>query len=192
MKLVDKYLFKSITVLRNKYLSLMNVLYEREVANKFKKCGRNIKIYYPCEITGFDNIEIGENVHINRGGLIRGEGGLKIGDNVHIGRNLVLYTINHNYKGDALPYDSTILKKPVVIENNVWIGVNVTIIPGVTIGEGSIIGAGTVISRDVPSLAIVGSAPLRIIKYRDENQYMNLLAMKKYGGVNGTLYGVEE
>jgi maltose O-acetyltransferase len=135
---------------------------------------------------------MGNNVHINRGAFIRAEGGLKVGDNVHIARNVVIYTLNHNYKGDALPYDHTFIKKPIVIEKNVWIGINVTITPGVTIGEGAIIGAGTVVSKDVPPLAIVGSALPRVIRFRDESHYMKLEKMQHYGGVSGKLYGAEE
>ena len=127
-------------------------------------------------------------MHINRGAFIRAEGHLKIGDNVHIARNLTIYTINHNYLGTALPYDHTSIEKPVEIGDNVWIGMNVTIIPGVTIGEGAIIGAGTVVATDVPSLAIVGSAPQRILKFRDEDHYKSLKARQMYGGRSGYPY----
>jgi maltose O-acetyltransferase len=166
----------------------MDWLYSLIMPYAFGACGQDVHIYHPFYISGPQFAELGENVHINRGAFIRAEGGLKIGDNVHIGRNLVIYTINHNYEGMALPYDRTVVRKPVVIERNVWIGINVTIVPGVTIGEGAIIGAGTVVSKDVPSLAIVGSAPPRILKYRDEEHYRRLNQAGKYGGVSGQLY----
>jgi acetyltransferase-like isoleucine patch superfamily enzyme len=167
------------------YQYVMDKLTTVGLKHRFAAFGTNNYLYHPFYISSPQFAEIGSNVHINRGAFIRAEGGLKIGDNVHISRNLTLYTINHNYMGDALPYDHTVIRKPVVIEKNVWIGINVTITPGVTIGEGAIIGAGTVVAKDIPSMAIVGSQPARIITYRDEEHYRRLESAGKYGGVNG-------
>lgn len=53
--------------------------------------------------------------------------------------------------------------KPVIIEDDVWIGFNSIILKGVTIGKGSIIGAGSVITHDVPEYSIVVGNPQRIV-----------------------------
>jgi acetyltransferase-like isoleucine patch superfamily enzyme len=55
---------------------------------------------------------------------------------------------------------------PVSIGNDVWIGANAFIKAGVHIGNGAIIAAGAVVIKNVPSYAIVGGTPARIIKYR--------------------------
>lgn len=167
---------------------LVDSWHTKYISNRLKECGRGNHFYYYCELTGAEFMRVGNNIHINRGAYIRAEGGLYIGDNVHIGRNLVLYTINHNFMGSALPYDNTHIEKQVVIEKNVWIGINVTIVPGVHIGEGAIIGAGTVVAQDIPPMAIVGSQPVRILKYRDQTHYEKLDSLACYGGVNGKLY----
>jgi len=190
--LITRLLLRIVEKSQLTHRSLMDRLYEVVLPCRFAECGKGVHIYYPAHITGWRNIVIGNNVHINRNAFIRANGGLEVRDNVHIGSNSVIYTINHNYMGSALPYDHTIVRKPVVIEKNVWIGMNVVIIPGVTIGEGAIIGAGTVVSRDIPRLAIVGSPPPRIIKFRDEGHYIDLEKRRCYGGVNGYLYKVKE
>lgn len=53
---------------------------------------------------------------------------------------------------------------PVIIGDDVWVGANATILPGVTVGNYSVIAAGAVVNRDVPSGALVGGVPARIIK----------------------------
>ncbi|MDQ7837656.1 MAG: acyltransferase [Thermodesulfobacteriota bacterium] len=153
--------------------------------SRFKRCGKHVRLNGRICISGPEDVEIGDNVHIGDNAFIRAEGGLVIGDNTHISRNLVCYTINHDYTGQCLPYDNNMIKKRVVIGRNVWIGMNVTIIPGVTIGDGAVIGLGTNVSSDVPPLAIVGSAKHRIIKYRDKDHYDRLNNARKYGGING-------
>lgn len=124
-----------------------------------------------CHFSG--TINIGANVHFN-GARLYASGGLEIGDNFHSGKGLIVLTQNHNYSGEALPYDCTVIKKRVVIGDNVWCGLNVVILPGVTIGEGAIIQVGAVVSRSVPQLAIVGGNPAKVIKYRDEGHYYRL------------------
>lgn len=57
-------------------------------------------------------------------------------------------------------------KEPVVIGNDVWIGVNAVILRGVTIGDGAVVAANAVVTRDVPPYAIVGGSPARHIKDR--------------------------
>ena len=62
-------------------------------------------------------------------------------------------------------------------ENDVWVGANTIIPGGVHIGNGAIIAAGAVITRDVPPYAIVGGNPAAVIRYRfDDEQIQILLA----------------
>ena len=61
------------------------------------------------------------------------------------------------------------------IGNDVWIGNNVTILSGVSVGNGAVIAAGAVITKDVPSYAIVGGIPAKVLKYRLEPEVIEEL-----------------
>jgi acetyltransferase-like isoleucine patch superfamily enzyme len=56
-----------------------------------------------------------------------------------------------------------IAKKPVIIEDHVWIGPNATILKGVRIGEGAFIEPGSLVTRDVPPRARVLGNPAQVI-----------------------------
>lgn len=53
--------------------------------------------------------------------------------------------------------------KPVIIEDDVWIGPGATILKGVRIGAGSFIEPGTLVTRDVPPRSRVAGNPSQII-----------------------------
>lgn len=58
--------------------------------------------------------------------------------------------------------------KPIVIDNDVWIGDNVTILKGVHVHSHSVIAAGAVVTKDVPEYAIVGGVPAKVIRFRNK------------------------
>ena len=53
--------------------------------------------------------------------------------------------------------------RPVVIEDDVWIGPNATILKGVRIGTGAFIEAGSLVTRDVPAGARVLGNPAVVV-----------------------------
>ena len=53
--------------------------------------------------------------------------------------------------------------RPVVVEDNVWIGSDAVIAPGVRVGEGSIVAAKSVVLNDVPPYTVVMGNPARRI-----------------------------
>ena len=53
--------------------------------------------------------------------------------------------------------------RPVIIENDVWVGPNATILKGVRVGAGSWIEAGALVTRDVPPRSRVLGNPAQII-----------------------------
>jgi maltose O-acetyltransferase len=57
--------------------------------------------------------------------------------------------------------------RPVVIEDNVWIGGQVSILPGVRIGRDSVVGIHAVVFENVPSGVIVGGNPARVLRSLD-------------------------
>ncbi len=70
-------------------------------------------------------------------------------------------------------------KGDVIIGNDVYIGYNVTILSGVAIGDGAAVGACSVVTKDVPPYAVVAGNPVRVLRYRfDEEAIENLLKIK--------------
>jgi acetyltransferase-like isoleucine patch superfamily enzyme len=55
--------------------------------------------------------------------------------------------------------------KPVVLEDNCWVGFDAVILPGVRIGTGSVVACKSIIDFDVPPFAIVGGNPAKVIRY---------------------------
>jgi acetyltransferase-like isoleucine patch superfamily enzyme len=55
-------------------------------------------------------------------------------------------------------------RRPVVIEDDVWIGPNATILKGVRIGAGAWIEAGSLVTRDVPAGARILGNPAQIVE----------------------------
>jgi len=178
-------LFKKLVNLIDKLSEFVEKRRHHQLVRSLAFCGKGVRFNGKIKVSFPRNVFIENNVHIGDNCLLNGRGGITIGENTHISRNLVIFSANHNYQGECLPYDNTHTLKPVTIGRNVWIGTNVVILPGVSIGEGAIIGAGTVVNRDVPPLAIVGAPEFNILKYRDRNHYEKLDNEKKYGGVNG-------
>jgi maltose O-acetyltransferase len=91
-----------------------------------------------------------------------------MGDNVMMGPDVIILTGNHVYDSRLLPMrlQGGSEDKPVVINDDVWIGARVIILPGVHIGRGAILGAGAVVTENVPEYAIVAGNPARVIKQR--------------------------
>jgi len=56
-----------------------------------------------------------------------------------------------------------IVRKKVIIEDDVWIGPNATILKGVCIGEGAFIEAGTLVVKDIPPRVRVIGNPAQIM-----------------------------
>ncbi len=56
-----------------------------------------------------------------------------------------------------------VVRKPVHIGNDVFIGARSIILKGVTIGDRSIIGAGSVVTRDVPPDSVAVGNPAIVI-----------------------------
>ena len=64
---------------------------------------------------------------------------------------------------------------PVEIGNDCWIGDKVEIVGGKKIRDGAVVLSCAKVTKDVPPYAIVGGVPARIIKYRYDQETIDLL-----------------
>ena len=110
------------------------------------------------------NINIGKNVFINSCCCFQDQGGITIGDGTLIGHKAVFATLDHDFDPQKR---QSMIPKPIVIGENVWIGANVTVLGGVTIGENAIVAAGAVVTKDVLANSIVAGIPAKFIKWID-------------------------
>lgn len=179
------YLKQKYKFTKKRYTIFINCLF---LYKSLGAIGKGTEIKGKYFISKPEKLFLGQNVHIGDNVFLKTDGEIHIGDNCHLSRNITIYSVNHNYEGKLLPYDHTVIKKPVNIGKNVWIGMNVNIIPGITIGDGAIIGMGSTVTKDVPSLAIVGGNPSKILKYRNKEHYDELEAQGLYGDKANRLF----
>ncbi|UUX92239.1 acyltransferase [Methanoplanus endosymbiosus] len=152
--------------------------YTTSVKKTCNSYGKSLKVNGYSIVT--KNTYLGNNVNFN-GMKIYGIGNVYIGNYFHSGMGCIMITDNHNYNhGSAIPYDHTKIKKDIIINDNVWLGMNVTILSGVNIGEGAIIQAGSVVVSNIPKYGIAGGHPAKVFKYRDIDHYERLKYENKF------------
>jgi len=106
-------------------------------------------------------LEIGDNTFVNYGVSI------SCHDSVRIGRHCLLGTyvnILDNTWHDVEDHTRLPPSRPVVIEDNVWLGNRVIVLPGVTIGHDAVVGAGAVVAKDVPPRSVAVGVPARVVR----------------------------
>lgn len=111
-----------------------------------------------------------DSLYINFNSNISCYESIKIGKNVYIGEGATIRDSDNH----LVVYDGYVMTKPIVICDNVWIGLNATILKGVTIGEGAVVAAGAVVTKDVPPNTMVAGVPAKVIKtninWKNENE----------------------
>jgi acetyltransferase-like isoleucine patch superfamily enzyme len=121
-----------------------------------------------CERSG--QIEIGENSLINDLCSITAYGcNIRIGNGVLVGPGTIMHTSSHRFDKTEIPiWKQGSIVRPIVIEDDVWIGANCTVLGGVKIGAHSVIGANSLVNRDIPQYSVAFGVPCKVKRNRHD------------------------
>lgn len=115
-----------------------------------RNLGENIYIGRWCTLKNIDNLTIGNNVSIHDMCYLDALGGIAIGNNVSIAHQCSLISFEHSYneKENPIKYQK-IIKKNIIINNDIWIGCGCRILAGTNIPTRTIIAANAVTKGEV-------------------------------------------
>ena len=147
--------------------------------------GKNVELYAR---RGYGRLILGRWVHIGQGNAIRcHEGTLRIGEKCVFGKDntvncyldiefgaativadwVYVCDFDHVFTDVTVPIkDQGIVKSPVRIGPDVWVGVKATILRGVTVGQGCVLAAHTVVKSDLPPYSVAVGVPARVVRDR--------------------------
>lgn len=130
-----------------------------------KSVGDNIFIGKYVTLKNIDKLNLGSNISIHAYNYIDAYGGIDIGDNVSIANHTSIISFDHTWSDKAKPikYNPT-KKRPIVIEEDVWISSGVRILGDTNIASRTIIAAGSVVTRNTNGNAIYAGVPNKMIK----------------------------
>lgn len=149
-------------LIKSKKIQFSNFMFQRIM---------RLNCEFPCSIHFTSRVTSAKNIMVKGGSrtlksfansgscYFSGHNGIIFGRNVLFAPGVKIISSNHNYSKDREP----IKCDPIIIGDNVWLGVNVIVLPAVSIGENSIIGAGSLVNKSVPSNAICVGNPAKTI-----------------------------
>ncbi len=142
------------------------------------RVGRNVTIWRASLATDEDGlIEIGDDCYLANASLVCCAR-ITIGSRVFIAGGVTITDSDFHPIGPAARLADTVAlspigdrkrrppieARPVVIEDDVWIGYNATILKGVRVGAGAVLAPGALVIRDVPPGAHVAGNPARPVE----------------------------
>jgi acetyltransferase-like isoleucine patch superfamily enzyme len=168
-------------------LARLRLLHPDVVTEGMVFIGRRVELHAR---TGYARLVLGRWVHLGDENRLRAhEGTLRVGDKCVFGRDntvncyldvefgegtivadwVYVCDFDHVYDDVHQPIkDQGIVKSPVRVGPDCWIGAKVTILRGAMIGHGCVLAAHTVVRGDVPAMSVVGGVPGRVLKDRRE------------------------
>jgi acetyltransferase-like isoleucine patch superfamily enzyme len=147
--------------------------------------GRGVKV----EVRpGHARLVLGRWVHLGDGNrLMVHEGTLRVGDKTVLGHDNTItcyldvdigpktliadwvYICDFDHRTEDITMaikDQGIVKAPVRVAGDCWMGTKVTVLRGSDIGTGTVLAAHSVVRGHVPDFAVVGGVPARVLKDR--------------------------
>ncbi len=166
---------------------MLRLRHPHVVTEGFVFIGRRVEL---SARAGYGRLVLGRWVHLGDGNRLRAhEGTLRVGDKVVLGRDntincyldieigdacivadwVYVCDFDHVYDDVTRPIkDQGIVKSPVRIGPDCWVGVKATVLRGSFVGEGCVLAAHTVVRGPVEPYSIVGGVPGRVLKDRRE------------------------
>ena len=136
---------------------------------RFRSAARwtsQVGITRPCciqTLRQFGNVVVGDDCGFS-GTVIAAAESIVLGQNVLCGANVTITDTDWHFVDPGDRQKPFAPAAPVVIENNVWLGMNVVVLKGVTIGENSVIAPLSVVTRSIPAGVLAGGQPAAVLR----------------------------
>ena len=108
------------------------------------------------------NLRLADRAMIGPGVRLYNLGTISVGRGANISQYCHLCAGTHDYAAWSMP----LVTRPIILEENCWLGTEVFVGPGVTVGELAVVGARSVVVRDLPPRKICVGHPCRAVKDR--------------------------
>lgn len=113
----------------------------------------------------FRNLIIKDNVFIGPEVMLDLADKIVLEKNVTLAQRVLILThMNVGYLEHYLQRFFPSMQKPVLIENDTFIGAGTIILAGVRVGKCSLIAAGSLVNKDIPPYSVAAGIPAKIIK----------------------------
>jgi acetyltransferase-like isoleucine patch superfamily enzyme len=121
-------------------------------------------------IAGQAEVVVGPMTYIGHRCLFYGHAGIHVGRDVLLANDVQLICGNHTFGRRDIPIRAQPPEgRPIIIEDDVWLGASVIVLGGVTIGRGSVVGGGAVVTKSLPAYSIARGVPAEPVGVRGED-----------------------
>jgi acetyltransferase-like isoleucine patch superfamily enzyme len=113
------------------------------------------------------NLRLGPKVVMGRDNVVNTYLDIEIGQNALLGDWIYVCDFDHIYDRLDVPIKAQgLVKSPVRIGADVWVGEKASILRGADIGSGSVVASQALVKSAIPPFSIVVGTPARVIKSR--------------------------
>jgi serine acetyltransferase len=114
-------------------------------------------------------MSFGVSAHVNSGATLAAMERVEIGDRVEVSPYVTIYDTSFHdlYERNRVPDP-----RPVIIEDDVWLGTKCTVLPGVRIGRGAVVVAHALVTRNVAPFAVVSGVPAKQVAQLDPTKFI--------------------
>lgn len=114
--------------------------------------GRGVRVLHGSVLSVLPGavLELKDGCILNHGVVVYCASRIEIGRESRIAHYCSVIDHDYDIRSSDLPFEVPKVSSPIIIGNNVWVGVNAVILKGVTIGNQCVIGAQTLVKKSVP------------------------------------------